>query len=141
VIRRVLKVFALVAVLIAGSLWFYYTFIFGDYLHRSQVAEAVSLLGAAKTPLSEYFESNKKWPRTLSEVADSTSGKFTESVIISTGAGGNGQIELTATMRSTGVDHRVSGKTVMLSSPDSGKSWICRAGTAPQNAVPGACRN
>ena len=28
---------------------------YGDYTHRSQSAEAVSLLAGAKTPLAEYF--------------------------------------------------------------------------------------
>ena len=36
-----------------------------DYIARSQVSEAVSLLGSAKTPLAEYFATNQSAPPAL----------------------------------------------------------------------------
>ncbi len=113
---------------------------YGDYIHRSQVSEAISLMGGAKTPLAEYFEAHKKWPDRLEMVSAVTSGKFTLSVAITKGAGSTGEIELTATMRSEGVDRRVRGQTARMLSSDGGKSWICRPGTMPDKNLPAACR-
>jgi type IV pilus assembly protein PilA len=126
---------ALTAIVVAVALPMY-----GDYTHRSQASEAVSLLAGAKTPLAEYFSDHKKWPRSLGEVAGTTSGKYTRSVEITRGAGGTGEIELTATMRAEGVDRRVRGQTVRMLSADGGKTWICRPGTMPEKNLPGSCR-
>ena len=114
---------------------------YGDYTHRAQASEAISLMGGAKTPLTEYFEDRKKWPRKLEEVAGSTSGKYTLSVAITKGAGGTGEIELTATMRSEGVDRRVQGQTARMLSADGGKSWTCKPGTMPNKNLPASCRD
>ena len=98
-------------------------------------------MGAAKTPLAEYFDAYKKWPNKLEEVADITSGKYTLSVAITKGAGRSDEIELTATMRSEGVDRRVRGQTARMLSADGGRSWICKPGTMPAKNLPAACRN
>ena len=113
---------------------------YGDYLHRSQMSEAVALLGAARAPFTEYRAARKKWPESAGPVLGSTSGRYTQSVAITSGAGGTGAIELTATLRTEGVARRVAGKSVRMFSTDSGKTWSCRAGTAPQNALPLDCR-
>ena len=113
---------------------------YGDYTHRSQSAEAVSLLAGAKTPLAEYFADHRKWPESLDKVTAQRSGKFTREVAISKGAGGAGEIELTATMRSEGVDRRAAGKSVRLLSRDGGATWLCRPGTLESSNLPLDCR-
>ena len=113
---------------------------YGDYTHRSQSAEAVSLLAGAKTPLAEYFADHKKWPDSLDRVTTQRSGKFTREVAISKGAGGTGEIELTATMRNDGVNSRVAGKSVRLVSRDGGATWLCRPGTMESSNLPLDCR-
>jgi type IV pilus assembly protein PilA len=113
---------------------------YGDYTHRSQAAEAVSLLSGARTPLAEYFSDHGKWPKSLEEVTQATSGKYTRSVAITQGAGGRAAIELTATMHTERVDRRVAGHSILLSSRDGGKTWICRPGTMPEKNLPGSCR-
>lgn len=113
---------------------------YGDYAHRSQNSEAIALMAGAKTPLSEYFAEHRKWPESLNKIAGNTSGKFTASVRITKGAGGAGEIELTATMRTEGVDRRVAGMTVLMGSPDGGKTWTCKPGTMLEKHLPGACR-
>jgi type IV pilus assembly protein PilA len=114
---------------------------FPDYRNRSQASEAVSLLGAAKTPLAEYFSDQGKWPKSLDEVLGVTSGKYTRSIAITKGAGGKAGIELTATMKTEGVDRRVAGHTIRLYSADEGKTWVCRPGTMPEKNLPGICRD
>lgn len=114
---------------------------YGDYTHRAQASEALALMGSAKNPLAEYFQDRRKWPSKLEEVAATTSGKHTLSVAITKGAGGTGEIELTATMRSEGVDKRVQGQTARMLSADGGKTWICKPGTMPSQNLPANCRD
>ena len=109
---------------------------YADYTHRAHASEAVSLLAEAKAPLAEYFAANKKWPPKLLTATD---GKYTETVVIAQGAGGAGEIELVATMRST-ADRRVAGKSVRLVSTDGGRSWICSPGTMEAKNLPASCR-
>ena len=114
---------------------------YGDYVHRAQASEALSLLGGAKVPLAEYFEDRKKWPESLDKVVEHTSGKYTRSVVISKGAGGTADIELTATMKSEGVDRRVVGAKIRIFSSDGGKTWTCRGEPGRQEILPASCRN
>jgi type IV pilus assembly protein PilA len=114
---------------------------YGDYVHRSQVSEAVSLLAGAKQPLSEYFIDQKKWPRSLDEVAGNLNGKYVQGMTISKGAGGRGEIELSAVLKTAGVDSRVAGKSVRLLSSDGGRSWLCRRGTVDDKHLPRSCRD
>lgn len=114
---------------------------YGDYIHRAQASEALALMNGAKTPLAEYFVGHKKWPAKFEEVTADTSGKYTLSVAITKGAGGTGELELTATMKTEGVDRRVRGQSVRLLSADGGKSWICRPGTMEPKNLPLSCRN
>ena len=139
-VRTILKVLAtlfIVAVVAAVVLPSY-----GDYRHRAQLSEAIGLMGAAKTPLAEYFQDLKRWPNKLDEVASATSGIYTQSVVISKGAGEGGDIQVVATMRSSsdGVDSRVAGKTVQITSVDHGKTWLCRSANLPDKYLPTACR-
>ena len=110
---------------------------YADYTHRSQASEAVLLLGAAKTPLAEYFADHQKWP---AKVLSETQGKYTESVVISKGANGAGDLELTATMKKEGVDRRVTGQSVLLTTKDGGRTWVCSPGTMAVSNLPASCR-
>lgn len=115
---------------------------YADYTERSQVSEAISLMGGAKTPLAEYFADHGTWPRKLDEVTRTTTGKFTASVAITRGAGSkSGEIELTSTMRAEGVRSSVAGRTTRMLSADGGRNWTCRPGTVPTKYLPGACRD
>ena len=113
---------------------------YGDYAHRAQNAAAISLLTSARTDLAGYFQDHGKWPENLAGVVENTSGRFTKSIAITKGAGGSGEIELTATMGTEGVDRRVRGKTILMSSSDGGKNWTCKPGTMPAEHLPVACR-
>lgn len=114
---------------------------YGDYIHIAQASESIGLMSSAKEPLVEYFQKHGKWPDTFQSILASTSGKYTELVAISKGAGGTGVIELTATMRKEGVNNRVAGTTILMVSTDGGKSWICKPGTILAKNVPTSCRN
>ena len=139
--KKALRIVVVLVVLLGGSIWFYLAVVRGDYTHRAQASEAVSLLGSARTPLAEYFANTRAWPKTLEEVAGATRGKYTQSVAITKAVAGTGEIEITATMKSEDVDRRVRGAKVRMASTDGGKTWVCRGERDRQNILPAACRD
>jgi type IV pilus assembly protein PilA len=114
-----------------------------DYIARSQVSEAVSLMGSGKTPLAEYFADKGTWPATLSEVMGNTSGKYTGS-IVSTGTptvnGTSSAYTIGASMKTSTINAAITGKTAYLFTTDSGKTWSCTKGDIDSKYLPGACR-
>ena len=111
----------------------------GDYEDRAHVLKAVMLLSNAKAPLADYYEAHNKWPQSLADMPLGPGTNDVQSVAITKGAGGAGEIELTATLKTEGID-RLAGKSVRLLSADGGKSWVCRAGSVPEEFLPRHCR-
>ena len=115
-----------------------------DYTPRAQVGEAIGLMGGARTPVAEYFADKGRWPDTMKQVAESTSGRYTERIEITSGAGAaSGAVVMTATMRVEGVRAEVAGRTVQMRSEDGGKTWTCTRGAVngvDNKHLPAACR-
>ena len=116
-----------------------------DYIARSQVSEAVSLMGSGKTPFAEYYADKGVWPSNTAAVMGNTTGKYTLSIDV-TGTpvtSAPGSITLQATMRPSGINSNITNGTVQLITADGGKNWSCTgAGTSTIQAkyLPGACR-
>jgi len=110
-----------------------------DYMARSQVSEAVSLLSGAKNPLSEYVYDKGAPPdvTTFNDLVPVRQGKYVESLVL-TGTISN--LVLTATMKPTQVSQPIQGRTVTLTTTDMGKSWVCAGGTVSPRFLPSACR-
>ena len=119
-----------------------------DYIARSQVSEAISLMDGAKSPVGEFFQDRGKYPTNDSfvELVGTTTGKYTLHVRPSAGQGNtNGTFSITATMRPAGVVNKnVAGGTIVLSTSDGGSNWDCKKSTAGGDIEtryrPGACR-
>ena len=112
-----------------------------DYIARSQMSEAVSLMSGGKTPLAEYYADKGIWPSTAGDVMGNTAGKYTNDITLAPGT--TTSATLTATMKPSGVNSNIQGKAVDLYTVDGGKNWICKSSTA--NGVdikylPGACK-
>jgi type IV pilus assembly protein PilA len=116
-----------------------------EYITRSQVSEAVSLMGSGKTPFAEYYADKGIWPASTAEVMGNTSGKYALAVDI-TGTpvtAAPGSITLQATMRPSGINPSITSGTVQLITADGGKNWTCTgAGSSAIQArfLPAACR-
>lgn len=111
---------------------------YGDYLARGQVAEAVQLASAARVEATEHFANTGAWPAALD---GAQSGPHTESVAISSGAGsGEPALTLTATIKRSGVNRAVAGKTIEFATVDGGATWSCRSGTLAPRYLPGSCK-
>jgi type IV pilus assembly protein PilA len=116
-----------------------------DYIARSQVSEAVNLLGSGKTPFAEYYADKGVWPPTAGDVMGNTSGKYTAAIEI-TGTPvttAPGEITLMATMQPSGINSNITSTTLLLATSDGGKVWNCTVGgtnAINPKYVPGACR-
>jgi type IV pilus assembly protein PilA len=111
-----------------------------DYIARAQVSEAVSLLGAAKTPIAEYISDKGSFPSAITDVVSTTSGKYTGGIAL---AGNVTSMTLTSTMQATGVNSAVASSTVEMASADGSKTWACRTGATNgllAKYLPAACR-
>ena len=111
-----------------------------DYTHRIQTSEAISLAKGVSDALTAHFAAHGEWPASLAGLAVPREGKYTLDIVIAGGAGGSAGIELTATLRSEGVDQRVAGKSIRMLSQDGGKTWQCLPGTAAAHHLPQGCR-
>ncbi|MDH4191758.1 MAG: pilin [Betaproteobacteria bacterium] len=115
-----------------------------DYIARSQVSEAVSLLGSGKTPFAEYYADKGSWPTTTSDVMGNTTGKYTGSIaLIASATGAPGGVTLEATMKTSGVNSNITGSKAWLATADGGKNWTCTTGATnglSSKFLPGACR-
>jgi type IV pilus assembly protein PilA len=115
-----------------------------DYIARAQISEAVSLTGSGKTPLAEFFADKGVWPSNASDVMGNVGGKYTLNVtILGSSATAPGTLTLEATMRDVNVNTNIKSKTMVLSTPDGGKTWSCSSGgTTPVDSryLPAACR-
>lgn len=112
-----------------------------DYLARAQVAEGITLSGAGKAPLSEYFSDRGLWPLTASDVLAATAGKYVSQITIVGGAGTTDPVTLETRMKGTGVNPLIAGGTLLLRSSDGGSTWDCSGGSIGPKYKPGACRN
>ena len=115
-----------------------------DYIARSQISEAVTLLGGAKTAVEEVVSQTAVFPATTdaaglaSSLGVTTTGKYVTTVAITAG-GTNGAGTLTATMKGAGkVSKGIIGDTVTLSRTDAGV-WSCSGGVESKYR-PQSCR-
>ena len=131
-------VVAIIAILAAIAIPAY-----NDYVTRSQVSEAVGLLGGLKAPLAEFGANQNAWPSALvaptatataTEIPATITGKY--SALTTTIGGTYPSGTATATMSSG----RASGGTVILATTDGGATWSCTGGTVQSKWRPQACR-
>ena len=116
-----------------------------DFLARSQTAEGIQLAGGAEVGLSEYFKDNKAWPTELSMVyaaaADNPAGQYVAGV---SGAGNGQTYSVVSTLKTTGVNRMVAGKSLEIWTSDGGATWHCGPG-GPDPVDPkfliGSCRD
>lgn len=110
-----------------------------DYITRSQVAEAITMAGGLKSPLSEYGTEKSAWPTGLvgpltppaaGELNATIVGKY--SAVNPTIAGAYPVGRLTITM-TTGV---TSTQVLTFSTTNGGKIWAC--GYATVDGITGA---
>lgn len=131
--------------------------VYQDYIGRAQMAEALSLASGQKAVVSEFYGFNSSCPDNVNSAskkggladASKISGKYVEKVEVgvSTGTvdiGGtsiNGECEIKATMRRTGVNGDIAGKYLILRMAVTSGSyqWGC-VSDAAEKFLPTTCQ-
>ena len=120
---------------------------YSDYTARAQVSEGVQLASSYRTGMAEYYQNTSVWPSNLTAIGSTTSGKYIDSMVITTGAGATGDLVITSTFKASGVSPFITGSTFAISTSDGGNTWDCgQLGTAAANTnleakhLPSACK-
>ena len=110
-----------------------------DYTKRTHVSEGLSLAGAAKSGVAEFYASKGTWPGSNTSAgltnAASITGNAVTSVTVGT-PGAAGQITVVYNAKV------VTDQTLILSPTASGGSikWSCTQGTLEAKYRPSSCR-
>ena len=80
---------------------------YNDYTARSQLSEAVTLLGGLKTPIAEQFANDNSGASCAIPASAVTSGKYVASIAAAAAT----PCVITATMKSAGVNGKIDGAT------------------------------
>mgnify|MGYP000161821156 CR=1 FL=1 len=101
-----------------------------DYIARSQVAEASTLIGGARTAIEEDVAQTGTFPAdtaALTALGIRVSGEYV-SVLTATPAGGTaGAGTISATFKSTGISAGIQGAVLTYQRDDTGE-WTCLSG-------------
>lgn len=109
-----------------------------DYITRGQVAEAVTLSGGLKSPLSEYGADKNAWPTLVGPTATATTGQLNATIIgkystVNTAIGGTYPAGTITAAMTTG---KASGTNLTLTTGNGGSTWAC--GNTTVDGVTGA---
>ena len=110
-----------------------------DYTKRSHVSEGLSLAGAAKLGVTEFYADRGEWPTTNAAVGlnDTITGNAVDSVAVSTG----GNITITYNSKVTSTAAESTLIFVPSASDTSGSiTWTCTGGGVLGKYRPATCR-
>lgn len=111
--------------------------LYGDYLARAQLAEAINLASGFKAVVAESYSEAAVSTNCAIPAGSTAKGTYVDAV--ATANGGADRCDLVATMKSSGVSSKVSGKSLTLRYTPSANTWACTS-NAPVEVVPTACR-
>lgn len=131
-------VIAIVGILAAVALPAYQ-----DYTARAQMSEALTLAEGQKAAVVEYYSDNGTFPATNTSAgiapASTIEGKYVQKVEVN---GDATSAVITSTMKSSGVNKDIQGKTLLLQGTQNSGSfeWTCVKGTVDDKFLPSSCR-
>lgn len=117
-----------------------------DYTARAQMSEALTLAEGQKSAVVEYYSDKGTFPSSNADAgiaaASTITGKYVKSVSVSAVSGTVPTANITATMKSSGVNKDISGKTLVLEGKQNAGSfdWTCKKGTVDDKFLPSSCR-
>ena len=114
-----------------------------DYIARSQMSEGIQIASALEQPLAEFYQKNQAWPGGLApNYPKADVGRYTDTVTL---VGADAEtIGVMSTMKSTGVNRVIAGKTVEIWTRDGGQTWNCGPGSSDSvdaKYLPASCRD
>ncbi len=112
-----------------------------DYTKRAHVTEGLTIAGAGKAGVAEFFATNGKWPASNISVGLPGSASITGNAVTSVGVTSGGLITITYNQK---VDNTGSQNTIFMrpnSAANSGTiTWTCSGGTVLSKYRPSTCR-
>ena len=97
-----------------------------DYIARTQVSEAMTLLGGARTAIEESVSQEGAFPATTADLNTDfgikDDGKYVNTLAVTTSANDTGSIQ--AAFKTTGVSKKLQGKVIQYSR-DANANWTC----------------
>ena len=113
---------------------------YSDYTARAQVSEAMSLVSGLKTPLVEWVADKGTVPTNVDSIGGTSAGKYVNTITF----GGTATApQISATMKASGVNAKITSSLFGMTSTDSGKTWACNNTTLTDiqsSLLPGACK-
>jgi type IV pilus assembly protein PilA len=106
-----------------------------DYTARAQVSEGVQLLGGLKTPIAEAYSQDASGACAIPDGSVIT-GKYVDTIAATDGTT---FCALEATFKTTGVNTKVSGKTVEFTYTPGTGTWECTASDLAAEVRPKIC--
>ena len=110
-----------------------------NYSIRSQVAEGLSLVGSAKTAVSEFYQERGAFPTDNTAASLEAPGEISSKYVTSVSVADD-----VITVTFGGQAHpRIDGETIILTAADNNGSlvWTCASsGVIQPEHLPGACR-
>ncbi|WP_336684864.1 pilin [Stenotrophomonas maltophilia] len=122
-------VVAIIAILTAVAIPQY-----NDYVARTQLAEAVTMLGGLKTPVAEQFINSNDATSCDLPPSSVTTGKYVESIEATPSV----PCIIKATMKATGVNQKIESATVTITYASVTGIWACKT-SAPVEVAPKGC--
>lgn len=126
---ELMVVVAIVAILAAVAIPQY-----NGYVARTQLSEAIVMLGGLKIPIGEQFSHNDSAGACVLPPATVTSGKYVENIVA---APGNPCV-ITATMKDAGISDQVVSAVVKITYVAATGLWSCTT-SAPAEVAPSGC--
>lgn len=126
-----------------------------NYIARAQASESISLLGAAKTPITEFVASNGDFPATAEleqlGITDDNAGAVAKADTVASITSVNDAVdaatgivtgELTATLAAGGINAALQGQQIALAYNSATGSWVCGTdvAVADYQLLPQDCR-
>ena len=132
---------------------------YNNYVARAQATEAISILGASKSAIAEFYSSNGRYPTQAelkqiypiitTDVGNMASNtKYIDTMLVGSAVvEGKNSFTITAKFKADNVNSKLQGKNVMFYTPAAGLDgsltyWGCQGEVAiPVDALPNSCKN
>lgn len=126
----------MVVVVVVGVLAAFTITAYGDYSARTQVSEALELMGALRTSMQDNYETHGSWDVTVLSAV--LSGKYVSAITdtnptVYPNFATPGATGLQAEFRTVGVHPKIAGRKIHLYYNVLSETWSCANGDASNN--------
>lgn len=111
-----------------------------DYTKRAHVSEGLSLAGAAKLAVTEYYADNNTWPADNKAAGLAPKGNIKGNAVTSVEVKADGEIEITYTTKVDAAGKNTISFKPTVAAATGSVEWSCKHGTVIDQYRPANCR-